>query len=96
MRVMRKKWLINKTLSIESVSSTFHDTATVYQRNKQPGSWKYMGLVEEYSRRLHIIYVHTCTFYVTYESELPGLLKFSGKVASYLSAALPFPPCWIA
>ena len=38
------------------------------------------------------IYMYTYTVYVAYESELEGLLKLSGNKASYLSAALPFPP----
>ena len=37
-------------------------------------------------------YMYTYTIYVAYESEVLGLLKLSGNKASYLSAALPFPP----
>ena len=36
--------------------------------------------------------MYTCTFCVAYESEVFGLLKFSGNKASYFSAAFPFPP----
>ena len=36
--------------------------------------------------------MYTYTIHVAYESELEGLLKLSGNKASYLSAALPFPP----